>query len=245
MVNKLKFNNKWTWLAIGVFVLSLFGVDNSGVDNSRPSGESLKDLVDDYRDLHKEAYELWEDYKDNENPSRKEKEAYGKEKSAAEKVKKEFLSSMETIETFTGRCYLENASYSQAADQFDMIISAMSDLSEAQYKENYPNWSISCRERKEKEDEGLFDADTRGSDYSFNVSEKWLTEDEIELLDNIKKGDVLYFTASNPTSITDTSLIRIQTPRNIGLNLKFTNETWDAYAEPIAKSEKKTIYFYD
>jgi hypothetical protein len=121
------------------------------------------------------------------------------------------------------------ASYTESPNTLDEVFQDDS-LSRKQYLEQYPEWLITCTERK----------NGSGSSYKFFLSEAWLTEKEIDLFGDIREGDSFNFTGTASDMWEDTKIFGMHTPYEYGLLIWFTNEVW---IDGDNKETEKTIFF--
>ena len=186
--------------------------------------------------MQSKRYAHWKTF-DSES-SRNEQEKYDNKMTEFLNGKEEYVKSLQDL-TFKGKCYVDRISYSKSQDRFSKIITDnLSPLSEKQSAEQYPEWSIRCRENVKNSNDGFFQ-DTQGSKYDFLVSDIWLTEEEIDLLNDLREGDPFNFTGT-AKYLTDNELLTIAKPSEYGLNIDFHNRVW---RDADNKETEKTIFF--
>ena len=213
-------------------------------------GEDVIKVEDKYRELNKTYNKLRDTERDD--LSRKEQENYDIELANIENLRKEYVDSLVGTKQ-SGKCLFDSVKKSEWVDVedrtsgalvrsievFEKEFTLLQGYSEEQMVENANHWRVTCREFKQPSDErGLFAQDKRGSAYSFKINDTFLTEEERELLDNIKPGERLSF-----TGVVYVSSMRMPwgLPTS-GLNLAFINQPWDI-GKLETKNTEKTIFF--
>lgn len=200
-------------------------------------GEDVIKVEDKYRELNKTYSKLRNTERDD--LSRKEQENYDIELANIENLRKEYVDSLVGTKQ-SGKCLFDSVTVNDSPDFLDRIMSGnINDFTEEHLEDNASHWRVTCREFKQPSDErGLFAQDKRGSSYSFKINDTFLTEEERELLDNIKPGERLSF-----TGVVYVSSMRMPwgLPTS-GLNLTFINQPWDI-GKLETKNTEKTIFF--
>jgi len=239
-----KFDKKFSNAQIPFFIciILFFCIPNFFLSPSAESAIS-PEKIQDIKSINKKLYKMqskyyahWKTFDDE--ASRNEKEKYNNKKTELYNAKEEYIKSLQGL-TFKGKCYVDRISYDKSQDRFSKIITDnLSPLSEKQEAEQYPKWNISCRQRVKNSNDGFFQ-DTQGSKYDFFVSDIWLTEKEIDLLNNLREGDPFNFTGT-AESLIDNELLTIADPNEYGLDIKFRNQVW---RDADNKETEKTIFF--
>lgn len=177
-------------------------------------------IEDEFRSLADNA----KDYKDETSRNGRAK---FEEK---QKIRDEYVDSLKGLE-HSGKCYFENVFFRNKESTWDSL---NFNLTRSQQAENRPNWSVSCREFKPKED-------NEGSSYTFKIHDDFLTKKEKKLLDNIEKGDYLSF--SGIIFMVDEPLIFGYWEQEVfNLDFSFENTIWSS-SEQDTKHTEKTIFF--
>ena len=210
-----------------------------------PSAESAisPGKIQDMKSINKKLYKMqskhyahWKTF--DAEASRNEEEKYDKKFNELANAKEEYVKSLQNL-TFKGKCYSDIVSFTKSQGTISKIFTDnLSPLSEKQEAEQYPQWFIKCRESPKNPNDGFFQ-DTQGSSYSFRVSKIWLTEKEIDLLNNLREGDPFNFTAT-AYDLYDNELLTITKPNEYGLDIDFKNEIWEDGGN---KETEKTIFF--
>jgi hypothetical protein len=209
-------------------------------------------VEDEYRELNKVRMKLKDTKRDDF--SRKQQENYDIELANVENLREEYVDSLVGTKQ-SGKCLLDSVKKSEWVDiedrtsgklvrsieVFEKEFTLFQGYTEEQMVQNANNWRVTCREFKQPSDEtGFFAQDKRGSKYSFEINDTFLTEEERELLDNIKKGERLSFTGVVYVS----SMMMPWGLPTSGLNLFFKNQPWDI-GKLETKNTEKTIFFND
>ena len=221
-------------------------------------GDGATKPEDEYRELNKVRMKLKDTKRDDF--SRKQQQNYDIELANIENLREEYVDSLVGTKQ-SGKCFFDSVKKSEWVDIEDRTLGALvsgieifektftllqgytEDLlqgyTEEQMVENANQWRVTCREFKQPSNEtGFFAQDKRGSAYSFEINDTFLTEEERELLDNIKPGERLSFTGVVYVS---TMKIPWGLPTS-GLNLAFINQPWDI-GKLETKNTEKTIFF--
>ena len=188
--------------------------------------QKLKSVHKSLRKLYTPIYDLQETF--DAEFSKNESEEFYNIQSELDAAKNEYFESLRGL-TFTGKCFLKMASYTKSPNTLDEVFQDDS-LSRKQYLEQYPEWLITCTERK----------NGSGSSYKFFLSEAWLTEKEIDLFGDIREGDSFNFTGTASDMWEDTKIFGMHTPYEYGLLIWFTNQVW---IDGDNKETEKTIFF--
>ena len=235
-----------------VFITSCGGGDIKVEDKLREFDKKLTKLSGSERD----------------DMSRKQQENYDIELANIIKLREEYVGSLVGTK-HSGKCLLDSVKKSEWVDiedrtsgslvrsieVFEKEFTLLQGYTEEQIVENANHWRVKCREFKQPSDElGLFARDKRGSRYTFTIHDNFLTEEERELLDNIKPGERLSYTGNIYVSTIrmplSTSVISVVTgvsmsgTQSTGLNLEFINQPW-GIGKLKTKNTEKTIFFND
>lgn len=205
---------------------------------------------------------------ERDDMSRKQQENYDIELANIIKLREEYVGSLVGTK-HSGKCLLDSVKKSKWVDIkdrtsgklvrsieiFEKEFAEWKGFTKKQIVENANHWRVTCREFKQPSDElGLFARDKRGSKYTFTIHDNFLTEEERELLDNIKPGERLSYTGNiyvstirMPLATSVTSVITGISMSDIpstGLNLSFNNQPW-SIGKLKTKNTEKTIFFSD
>ena len=220
--------NLSTYILVSTFILASCGGGGGG---------DIK-VEDEYRELNKVRMKLKDTKRDD--LSRKQQENYDIELANVENLREEYVDSLVGTKQ-SGKCLFDSVTVNDSPDFVDRMSGNINNFTEEQLEDNANHWRVTCREFKQPIDEtGFFAQDKRGSAYSFEINDTFLTEEERELLDNIKKGERLSFTGVVYVS---TMMMPWGLPTS-GLNLFFKNQPWDI-GKLETKNTEKTIFFND
>ena len=218
------------------FVIPTPEVSSQYQATSNQKPQNLKPILKTLNKMQKKRFFHQREY--DTEASKNQKEEWRNRRLELDKATQEYIESLQGL-TFKGKCFESLVSYDKVQGAFSEIINeSLSPLSQKQDKEQYPQWTVHCRERPENSNDGFFE-DTQGSKYYFRVSEVWLTEKEIDLLNNLRDGDSFNFTGT-AGRLSDTELLTVEKPSEYGLNINFGNYVW---RDADNKETEKTIFF--
>ena len=223
------------YLSIFSIILLMVSCGGSGSDNNEKINRVIK-LEDRYRELNMARIDLRK--KNRDEMSRLEQENFDNEMSNLEKLIDDYVKSLVATEQ-SGKCLFDGLEVNNSVKFIDRSFEVMNGLNEEQSEENSKYWKVTCREFEQPSDErGIFATDRRGSKYTFEINEIFLSEKEIDLLNNIKPGEQFSFRG---TVYVSTKMMPWGLPTS-GLNLLFKNQLWDL-DKPESKNTDKTIFF--
>jgi hypothetical protein len=203
-------------------------------DNNEKINRAVK-LEDRYREINMARMDLSNNKRDA--MSRLEQENFDNEMSNLEKLVDDYVKSLVGTEQ-SGKCLFERLEVNNSVKFIDLSFGTMNSLTEEQLEANSKYWDITCREFEQPSDErGIFATDRRGSKYSFEINEIFLTEQEKNLLNNIRPGEQFSFRGAVYLS---SRKLPWGLPTS-GLDIHFKNNIWDYGAE--LKNTEKTIFF--